>query len=314
MSSRNTWREGIPATAGFVALLALAGSPGTVRAAVGDAAAPTAAESVAAETQSRDRARRGQAARRPQAALRGGVRSGDARTRRGPVTTPRRPATIARVDRGPMVRSGPFVPRPAVPAADGARERDDDRWDRERDGRDRYGDDRVRRGDRDRYRYDERDRYRYGDRDRRPIYRPRVRHRSPRIGITVNFLPRGHRSIHVHGRDYWYHDGAYYGSYGRGYRVITAPVGAVVLVLPRYHEVIWFRGERLFYYDGVFYRADRRGRGYIVIGAPYGVEVPYLPDGYGEVWHGGSLYYHSHGVHYRPVRRSGITFFLSVRL
>ena len=126
-------------------------------------------------------------------------------------------------------------------------------------------------------------------------------------------LPRGYHSLRVRGRNYWYHDGAYYGRYGRSYRVVSAPIGAVVLVLPLYHEVIWFGGERLFYHDGVFYRNHRHG-GYIIIPAPYGVEVPYLPDGYREVWRGGSRYYHSHGVYYRPIQRSGVTFFLSVRL
>lgn len=95
---------------------------------------------------------------------------------------------------------------------------------------------------------------------------------------------------------------------------MRAPIGAVVRVLPRHHDVISFGGRYLYYYDGVFYRADRHGHGYVVIEAPYGVEVPYLPHGSRAVWHRGARYYHSHGVHYRPVRRSGVTFFLSVRL
>lgn len=96
--------------------------------------------------------------------------------------------------------------------------------------------------------------------------------------------------------------------------MVVAPIGAVIRVLPPGYEAIWFRGERIFYYDGVFYRANRYGSGYRVIRAPYGIEVPYLPAGFSEVWHGGSRYYHARGVHYRPVRRSGVTFFLSVRL
>lgn len=127
-------------------------------------------------------------------------------------------------------------------------------------------------------------------------------------------LPRGHRHLHVGGRDYWYHAGAFYGRYDRGYRVVVAPIGAVVHILPIGYEAIWFRGERIFYYDGVFYEANRYGPGYRVIPAPYGIEVPYLPVGYSEIWRDGRRYYHSHGVHYRPVRRSGVTFFLSVRL
>lgn len=96
--------------------------------------------------------------------------------------------------------------------------------------------------------------------------------------------------------------------------MVVPPVGALIRVLPPGYDAIWFRGERIFYFDGTFYRGNRHGPGYRVIPAPYGVEVPYLPAGSREVRRGGSRYYHARGVHYRPVRRSGVTFFLSVRL
>jgi len=129
----------------------------------------------------------------------------------------------------------------------------------------------------------------------------------------VNLLPRGYRRFRVRNRDYWYAGGAFYGRYGRNYRVIVAPIGAVIRVLPAWYDVVWYRGERLYYCDGVFYREEPYGGGYVVIPAPYGVEVPYLPAGYREVWRGPDLYYDWNGTYYRPVRRSGVTFFLNVR-
>jgi len=318
MSTTRMGGRGVAGRVGLLAALALLGAV-TV--------APPAAE---AQT-SRAEARRGQAAGRT-------LRKSDTRAERRAA-----PPRVQRIERAPVIRRGPVSPRGgARDRADRDRDRDGwngddrrrnrdrydrdrwnrdherDRWNRDRDryDRDRWDHDRR---DRDRDRWDgdrwdrDRDRDRW-DRYRRPVRRPVTRRHGPRIGLTINVLPRGRRTIRVRGHDYWYDDGAFYGRYGRGYRVIAAPIGAVVLVLPAFHDVVWFRGERLFYYDGVFFRANRHGPGYVVIPTPYGVEVPYLPDGYREVWRGGRRYYHSYGVHYRPVHRSGITFYLSVRL
>lgn len=253
------------------------------------------------------------------------------------VTARPRPASrveVARVRRGPMVRKSETIPtRPGGTRArgDDTRRRGDASPDRARTGqrdRDRYDRDRYDR-DRDRYdrnRYDrDRDRYdrnRYDrDRDRYDRNRYRGSHRSGRarrggfrIGVSFGTLPRGHRHYRWRGHDYWYHSGSYYRRHGRTYRVVVAPIGFFIGSLPYGYDVIRVRGRRVYYYDGVFYEYDRWRGGYVVIPAPYGVEVAYLPDDFAEIWRGGHRYYYGRGVHYRPVRRSGVTFYLSVRL
>lgn len=152
-------------------------------------------------------------------------------------------------------------------------------------------------------------------RSRRPDYRRGShRHHGPRIGFTINVLPRHYTRHHVHGVYFYYNSGTFYRRYGSSYRVVIAPYGARLRYLPVGYEIIWVDGSRVFYYDGVFYRYDSWYGGYVVIEAPYGVEVEFLPEDYEEVWFEGEMYYHSHGVHYRPVVRSGLTFYLTVRL
>lgn len=152
-------------------------------------------------------------------------------------------------------------------------------------------------------------------RSRRPDYRSGSHgHRGPRIGFTINVLPRHYTRHHVHGIYFYYSSGSFYRRYGSSYRVVIAPYGARLRYLPAGYEIIWVDGSRVFYYDGVFYRYDSWYGGYVVIEAPYGVEVEFLPDDYEEVWFEDEMYYHSRGVHYRPVVRSGLTFYLTVRL
>lgn len=152
-------------------------------------------------------------------------------------------------------------------------------------------------------------------RSRQPDYRRGSHgHRGPRIGFTINVLPRHYTRHHVHGIYFYYSSGSFYRRYGSSYRVVIAPYGARLRYLPAGYEIIWVDGSRVFYYDGVFYRYDSWYGGYVVIEAPYGVEVEFLPDDYEEVWFEDEMYYHSRGVHYRPVVRSGLTFYLTVRL
>ncbi len=137
--------------------------------------------------------------------------------------------------------------------------------------------------------------------------------RGPRIGFSINVLPRRYSRHRVGGINFYYSSGSYYRRYGNSYRVVLAPFGARVRYLPVGYEIMYVRGRRVYYYDGVFYRYSS-SYGYEVIEAPYGVEVEYLPEDYEEVWYEDEMYYHSRGVHYRPVHRSGLTFFLTVDL
>ncbi|MEE8488654.1 MAG: DUF6515 family protein, partial [Gemmatimonadota bacterium] len=152
-------------------------------------------------------------------------------------------------------------------------------------------------------------------RSRRPDYRRGSHgHRGPRIGFTINVLPRHYTRHHVHGIYFYYSSGSFYRRYGSSYRVVIAPYGARLRYLPAGYEIILVDGNRVFYFDGVFYRYDSWYGGYVVIEAPYGVEVEFLPEDYEEVWFEDEMYYHSRGVHYRPVVRSGLTFYLTVQL
>lgn len=251
MTSRDGRRSAIALTAGFAALFVLAGPTGAAEAATGDVAASAfmeveSLEATATVAQARDRARRGRQAQR----------------NRRPTASPRRPATAVRVDRGPMVRRAPGAPPARGRTADRSRDRrdrDDDRWDR----RGHRNDDRWdrRRDRRERYdRWDrQRDRDRYRARGRRPARHKAARHRGPRIGISINVLPRGRHPVHVRGRDYWYHDGVFYQKHRRGgYVVIPAPYGVEVPYLPDGYREVWRGGSRYYHSHGVHYRPVRR--------------------------------------------------------
>ncbi len=301
-TSRGRPRRSIVGRIALIATVAMMGSAMTAPAHAQNRSRPTARSS-----QSNKWTRAQNKATRQQRATRTTQRPVD-RDRRIVSRMPERVRTAnrGRDDRGAARdRSRDRTPDRGRSGPSGRRDRDGvnrDRWHRDQD--------RARRLDRDR-----RDRSRTTRRSRRPDYRRGSHfHHGPRIGFTINVLPRRYTRLHVHGIYFYYSSGTFYRRYGSSYRVVIAPYGARLRYLPVGYEIIWVDGSRVFYYDGVFYRYDRWYGGYVVIEAPYGVEVEFLPEDYEEVWFEGEMYYHSRGVHYRPVVRSGLTFYLTVRL
>lgn len=93
---------------------------------------------------------------------------------------------------------------------------------------------------------------------------------APPIGIHINILPRGYRSVYVGGTPYYYYGGAYYRpGPDRSYEVVDAPLGASVPELPAGAQVVVINEQKYFELDGTYYKEDIRGNNeiwYTVVG------------------------------------------------
>ena len=85
-------------------------------------------------------------------------------------------------------------------------------------------------------------------------YRP-----APRHDYVVRELPRDHRVVHIHERDYYVHKGYYYVHEPRGYIRVLPPIGTFILSLPDGHISVRIGGIPYFVFGGVFYVADHKG-------------------------------------------------------
>ncbi len=83
---------------------------------------------------------------------------------------------------------------------------------------------------------------------------------APPIGISINVLPRGYRSIYAGGMPYYYYGGTYYrqGTKNDTYDVVDAPMGASVPELPEDAKVVVINGQKLYELDGTYYKEDIR--------------------------------------------------------
>jgi len=104
-----------------------------------------------------------------------------------------------------------------------------------------------------------------------------------RPGYTVRSLPSGYRTEVISGRNYYYHNGAYFERRNNSYVVVEAPRSSryygdysrygrrggsqVIRELPRGYTTVEYRGTPYYRYQDRYYR--REGSGYIVVESPF---------------------------------------------
>jgi hypothetical protein len=130
-------------------------------------------------------------------------------------------------------------------------------------------------------------------------------------GMRVDHLPDGYRHFGLHGHDYWYFGGVYYGGGPDGYMVIAPPVDADIPELPPGAETVQDASGNTYYYAGdAFY--VQSSDGYVVVAPPLGVTVTAPPSDAVPVVINGIQYFQSGGVYYQPVIQDGVTVYLTV--
>lgn len=77
---------------------------------------------------------------------------------------------------------------------------------------------------------------------------------APPVGIFINVLPVGYRTIYVRDYPYYYYNGTYYDRKNNNYYVVSPPVGAVVESLPAGYETVVIDGETFYTADGAQYK------------------------------------------------------------
>jgi len=77
---------------------------------------------------------------------------------------------------------------------------------------------------------------------------------APPIGIFIDVLPLGYRTIYIHDYPYYYYNGTYYDRRADHYYVVSPPVGAVVESLPAGYETVVIDGETFYTADGAQYK------------------------------------------------------------
>lgn len=100
-------------------------------------------------------------------------------------------------------------------------------------------------------------------------------------GYQLTALPSGYQSEVISGRNYYYHNGAYYRRQANGYVVVEAPRTSryyaeydglrrggvrVVTQLPVGYRVVKRGGSEYYQSGQIYYR--RQGRGYVVVSRP----------------------------------------------
>lgn len=94
---------------------------------------------------------------------------------------------------------------------------------------------------------------------------------APPVGIHINILPRGYRSIYAGHDPYYYYGGAYYRTVPdrNDYEVVEAPLGASVPELPDGAKVVVINDQKYYELDGTYYKEDIRDNSeiwYTVVG------------------------------------------------
>jgi hypothetical protein len=130
------------------------------------------------------------------------------------------------------------------------------------------------------------------------FYRPfgaSIRVVAPPIGIYINILPRGYRTIYYPGGLCYYYNGIYYRDYNNRYEVIEAPIGARVPQLLPDAKTVVVNNEKLYEMNGTYYKEEINSNGdinYKVVGkngevtrekdvasTQLGDKIERLPDG-----------------------------------
>ncbi len=93
----------------------------------------------------------------------------------------------------------------------------------------------------------------------------------PPVGIHINILPRGYRTIYAGPDPYYYYGGTYYRQKkdAKDYEVVDAPLGASVPELPEGAKVVVINDQKYYELSGTYYKEDIRDNSeiwYTVVG------------------------------------------------
>jgi hypothetical protein len=132
------------------------------------------------------------------------------------------------------------------------------------------------------------------------------------VGMRIDRLPDGCRTIGVRGHTCFYFEGVFYDNGPSGYVCIAPPVDADIPDLPPGAETVEVNGIVYYYAAGAFYVQQPDGS-YIVVAAPIGVTVAELPPDAVSVIINGTGYYQADGTFYLPVMQNGVTAYLTVQ-
>ena len=90
--------------------------------------------------------------------------------------------------------------------------------------------------------------------------------------VVVKTLPRGCRTLHLGGVDFFEHEGRFYRAQRGGFARVPAPLGALMVNLPLGHVRVNIGGSLYFRLGETYYQPTRGG--YRVVAAPVVVASP----------------------------------------
>jgi hypothetical protein len=90
------------------------------------------------------------------------------------------------------------------------------------------------------------------------------------VGAVTRVLPPDHRPYYLHGRRYYFSNGAWYVPRGGSFVVVPAPVGIIVASLPPFCTTVWYAGAPYYYADNTYYAWQPDQSGYAVVDPPDG--------------------------------------------
>lgn len=97
-----------------------------------------------------------------------------------------------------------------------------------------------------------------------------------RRAVRIEHLPPHYETIVVRKKNYYFHNGFFYGRGPRGYTVIGAPVGARIRILPLGYTMVRFGGLSYYYLNGAYYNYLPSENVYVVVNKPG--NTPNIPD------------------------------------
>ncbi|GAA5524358.1 hypothetical protein Maes01_00915 [Microbulbifer aestuariivivens] len=163
-----------------------------------------------------------------------------------------------------------------------------------------------------------------------PLRNPRVS-----VGFTIPILPRGHLSLAVGGRPYYFHGGHFYRRANSGYIAVTAPLGAAITSLPAGAVRITLGGAVYYQYADTYYQWHPARKAYQVVAAPSGLAasapsatapitaastytpgqvLDTLPQGYTAEVINGIQYYRYGSDYFMPTQRDGREVYVVVQI
>ncbi|WP_027418425.1 DUF6515 family protein [Crocinitomix catalasitica] len=90
----------------------------------------------------------------------------------------------------------------------------------------------------------------------------------PGVGLRVNSLPIGYRTVIINNRNFYSYDGVYYTQNDNYYEVVQPEIGTVVFELPEGTEKVTVDGMQLYEYNDVLYEKIQQNgtRAYEIVG------------------------------------------------